>query len=270
MLSEPLLNPFSQKELITSILFNAFEVPAVSFAKQPILSLFYTSNTSGTILESGSDITQCCFINDGFAVPSSYIRCDYGGRDVSEYLQRILRYSGFSFTTSAEFKIVEKIKEMCYFCVQQKEKGRDAHQEISQSQYFLPDNTFINLKEEKVMAPEILFDLSIMGLHYMSFTEIVMTCMSKIDADLRSKQNKLLFTGGNTLFKGTKEKFMVDYKSRVKNPIKFIFNVASKNKNYECWIGGNILSGLDSMKNMWINKEEWKENGKAILNKKGL
>lgn len=270
LISEPLLNPSEQKESITSTLFDLFDVPAVFYAKQPILSLFSTSNTSGTILESGSDITQCCFINDGNAVPNSYIRYDYGGRNVSEYLQRILKYSGFSFTTSAEFRIVEKIKEMCYFCVQQREKGRDTHQEVSQSQFLLPDNTIINLKEEKVMAPEILFDLSIVGLHYMSFTEIVMTCMSKIDVDIRSKQNKLLFTGGNTLFKGTKEKFMVDYKSRVKNPIKFIFYISSKNKMYECWLGGNAISGLDSLKRMWITKGDWREKGKAILAQKGI
>ena len=50
LITEPLLNPYINREKIADSLFDDMGVPALFFASQPILSLFSTSNTSGIIL----------------------------------------------------------------------------------------------------------------------------------------------------------------------------------------------------------------------------
>lgn len=53
LVTEPLLNPYTNREKIAYSLFENVGVTSLFFASQPILSLFSTSNTSGTVLESG-------------------------------------------------------------------------------------------------------------------------------------------------------------------------------------------------------------------------
>ncbi len=50
----------------------------------------------------------------GFALPHSIQRIDVAGRDVTEYLQLLLRKSGHNFNTSAEMEVVKDIKEKMY------------------------------------------------------------------------------------------------------------------------------------------------------------
>lgn len=50
-------------------------------------------------------------VYEGFAMPSSIRRIDVAGRDVTEYMQMLLRKSGYVFHTSAEKEVVRLIKE---------------------------------------------------------------------------------------------------------------------------------------------------------------
>lgn len=80
LISEPILNPYYHRKQVSAALFENLGVPALFFASQPILSLFASQDRSGVILESGENITQCCVVYDGYTIPHSYIRYDYGGR----------------------------------------------------------------------------------------------------------------------------------------------------------------------------------------------
>lgn len=100
LITEPILNPYSHRKQIANALFENLGVPAIFFGSQPILSLFATKDRSGVILESGEGITQCCAVYEGYTIPHSFIRFDYGGRNVTEYLQTLLRKVGVTLTTT--------------------------------------------------------------------------------------------------------------------------------------------------------------------------
>lgn len=77
--------------------------------------------------------------------------------------------------------------------------------------YILPDGNSISLKDERVLAPEVLFNPSMIGLEHMSFTEMISNCLSKVDIDIRKNlYQHILMTGGNTLFKGLPEKLKTE------------------------------------------------------------
>jgi centractin len=166
-ITEPILNPYYHRKQIASVLFDNLGVPALFFGSQPILSLFATNDRSGVVLESGEGITQCCVVYEGYAIPHSYMRFDYGGRQVTEHLQTLLKRVGYSFNSTAEFEIVKKIKEtLCYTIISSTSDDNRRLGETGPTNYNLPDGNYITLKEEKVLAPEILFNPSMIGLEY--------------------------------------------------------------------------------------------------------
>ena len=167
-ITEPILNPYNHRKQIASVLFDTLGVPALFFGSQPILSLYATSFRSGIILETGDGITQCCAVYEGFSIPQSFIRYDFGGKNVTEFLQTQLRRSGYNFNTTSEFEIVKKIKEtMCYALLSNVGGDDKKIGETGQTQYNLPDGNIVLLKDEKVLGPEILFNPSMIGLENM-------------------------------------------------------------------------------------------------------
>lgn len=166
-ITEPILNPYFNRKQIATALFESLGVPALFFGSQPILSLFATAEKSGVVLESGDGITQSCVVYEGYSIPHSFLRYDYGGRNVTEYLQTLLKRVGYNFSTTAEYEIVKKIKEtLAYTIISSNDESRKIG-ETGPTQYFLPDGNSILLKEEKVLAPEILFNPSLVGMEYL-------------------------------------------------------------------------------------------------------
>ena len=68
------------------------------------------------VLDCGDGVTSAVPVYEGFTLPNSITRTDVGGRDVTAYLQQLLRKnSGIQLNTSSEMEVVKEIKEkVCY------------------------------------------------------------------------------------------------------------------------------------------------------------
>ena len=111
LLTEPPLNPRTNRDTAAQILFETFNVPALYTSIQAVLSLYASGRTTGVVLDSGDGVSHAVPVYEGFAMPSSIRRIDVAGRDVTEYLQLLLRKAGYVFHTSAEKEVVRMIKE---------------------------------------------------------------------------------------------------------------------------------------------------------------
>lgn len=268
LITEPLLNPYDNKEKIATALFENLNVPALFFASQPILSLFSTSKTSGTVLESGFGITQSCVIYEGYSAPCSYERYNYGGGEVTEFLRSLLQRKGYHFYNSTEFLIVNDIKEKACYCTQSLEIEKKLKN--SSLDYVLPDGSVVKLDEEKEMATEILFDPLLMGKEYLGLQKMIQSSVNKVDMQLRNNSyGNILLTGGNTCFKGLAEKLCSELK-KLNNPNINIKITNSANPKSSCWIGGNIISTLEVFRKMWVTKKDWLEKGTKVIHVKTL
>jgi centractin len=91
------------------------------------------------------------WIFEGFAMPNAIMRINLAGRDVTDYLQLLLKRAGYDFHTSAEREIVRTIKEtVCYLALDPHKEEElletEARARPLQQSYKLPDGTTIEVR----------------------------------------------------------------------------------------------------------------------------
>ena len=106
LLAKDPINPKSSREKMTQIVFKTFNalISYVSVGPGRPIALRLQSYP-GIVLDSNDDITHVVPIYERFALPHAIAHVNIAGRDLTDYLIKILAERGYTFSTTAEREI---------------------------------------------------------------------------------------------------------------------------------------------------------------------
>ena len=201
---------------MTEICFETFEVPAYYLAIQAVLSLYSSGRTTGLVLDAGDGVTHTVPIYEGYALPHAIERNDLAGRDLTEYMRKLLNEVGLNFSSSAESETIRDIKEkLCYVALDYEAEMEGkfwrylAYNNSTQNNkaYELPDGQVITVSSQRFRCPEALFKPMMIGKEMPGFHEISYQSILKCDIDIRKDlYSNIVMSGGTTMYPGIPER----------------------------------------------------------------
>jgi actin len=266
LLTEAALNPKTNREIMTQIMFEKFNVPSMYVAIQAVLSVYASGRGNAMVLECGDGVTQSLGVYQGHLFHNAIIRSDFSGDGLTDYLTDILSERGYMFSTKYEKEIVKDIKEkLCLVALDEQEVEKT----VSEKTYELPDSQLIKIKNESIKCPEVLFKPFLVGLDKtLGIHELVYNSITKCDIDVRSHfYQNIILSGGTTMFTGFQERLKKEISTLTPRSTK-IRIIAENERKISSWMGGSILASLSSFRSEFIKKSDYNEFGPNIVHNK--
>lgn len=268
LLTEPILNPKSNREKMVQLMFETFSVPSFYVTTQNVLSIYASGRTTGLSCNLGNEVSTVVPVYEGYSIPHSITSLNLGGLNISEYLQKLLNQKGHSFTTPDEKETIRRIKEECsYVALDYDSEIQKAKSSECEIKYKISDRNVVTIGKERFCCTEILFKPHMNGFDYDGIDKVIFNSIKKCDIDIHKEMYaNIIPSGCSAMFEGLPERLEKEVKCFAPATMKLKI-VAPKSK-YTAWIGGSILAGLDTFPLMVIRHDEYTDEGPRIIHRK--
>jgi len=271
ILTEAPRNPKANREKMTTIMFETFQVKNMYVAIQAVMSLYAAGRTTGLVVDSGDGVTHTVPVFEGFSIPHAVEKMEIAGRLLTSFMQKLMLEAGESLTSSAEYEIVRDIKEKHCFVAQ------DFEQEMSDAQnssaqdvsYTMPDKRVITIPGSvRMSCPELIFKPELNGKSCASIHKLAWNSVQASDVDVRKDLCKnIILSGGTTMYEGLADRLKKEILA-LAPPSSEIRVIASADRKYAVWKGASTLACLSTFASSWVSAEDYQEHGAAVIHRK--
>jgi len=273
-LTEAPMNPKANREKMTTMMFETFQVEGLYVAIQAVMSLYSNGRTTGCVIDSGDGVTHTVPVFEGYTIPHAVEKNFVAGRAITSHMVKLLGADGVTpeGNESAWSQIVRTMKEKLCFVAEDLDAARDKASSSTEltKHYELPDGSLVDINAPRFMAPEALFkpDLIKEGDEAKGMHLLCKASIEGCDIDIRTDLYKnIILSGGSTLYEGLPNRVLAEVKKLA--PKEDMVEVtAPADRYYSVWAGASVLSSLTTFESQWITKDQYNENGAEIIHRK--
>jgi actin-related protein 3 len=291
ILTEPPLNPPENREYTAEIMFETFGVPGLYIGVQAVLALYAGfaavdkptkrgGSLTGTVVDSGDGVTHIIPVADGYVIASNIKSIPIAGRDITSFVQQLLRERGEPVPPDMSLDVARQIKERHCYIASDIAKEFSKHHE--QPDKYVKQYTGVNPKTgreftvdvgyERFLGPEVFFNPEIYSASYtMPLPTVIDQCIQTCPLDCRRPlYGNIVLSGGSTMFKDFGRRVQRDMKRLVDartpsaaNPVD-VHVVSHATQSYAVWFGGSVLGMMPEFGQACHTKAEYEEVGPSI------
>jgi len=295
LLTEPPMNSPENRELTAEIMFETFNVQGLYIAVQAVLALAasWTSKMvkertlTGTVVDAGDGVTHIIPVADGYVIGSCIKHIPIAGRDITNYIQLLLREREARIPADDAMDVAKRIKEQfCYVCPDMAKEFRKYDSEpnkwvkqFTSSRKGTPWSC--DVAYERFLGPEIFFNPEICNADYTTPvpTAIDQTIQGAPIDCRRGLYKNIVLSGGSTMFKDFGKRLQRDIKrccderlkrsQRLANtdiaPAPMDVNVISHvMQRFAVWFGGSMLASTPEFHTVCHTRAQYEEYGPSI------
>lgn len=298
LFSEASWNTRHNREKLTELMFEKYNVPAFFLVKNAVLAAFANGRATALVVDSGAKHTSVVPVHEGYVLTQAVVKSPLGGDYLSMQCRQHLESHGIDLTMGYAISGKDVVKERDqprytkralpenltaswtqHMLRQQLQDYQAAVVQVLESpfddriasqipavHYEFPTGYHQDFGSERFKLAENLFDHTMLGAGQLASTSV-----SNCDADVRlALYGSVVVTGGNTLLPGFAERLNRDLSHRAPSNtrIKMIVANGTVERRFGAWIGGSILASIGTFQQMWISQQEYEEGGKSQVERK--
>eukprot|EP00906_Rhabdomonas_costata_P026911 RCo038312 len=302
LLTESSLNSPENREYTAEVMFETFGVRGLYIASSAVLALAasWTSKKSkekelagtmtGIVVDSGDGSTSIIPVAEGYVVSSCIRHIPLAGRDITHYIQQMLRDREEPVPPEDLQQAAQKIKEThCYVC-------QDIAKEFQLYDADMKNNVTIHsgksqktqqkwsisVAYEKFLGPELFFSPEIFSSEFTTpLPQLVDACIQQCPIDCRrGLYRNIVLSGGSTMFRNFEKRLQRDVKrlidARLEESWRLTANrnqpkadmevnvIAPPVQRYAVWFGGSWLGDTQEFFSLAKTKAQYDEWGPSI------
>ncbi|KZV47536.1 actin-related protein 3-like [Dorcoceras hygrometricum] len=275
LLTESPLTAPESREYTGEIMFETFNVPGCEM--------------TGVVVDVGDGATHVVPVADGYVIGSSIKSIPIAGKDVTYFVQQLMRERGEHVPPEESFEVARKVKEMYCYTSSDIVKEFNKHDKepakyIKQWRGTKPKTGApysCDIGYERFLGPEIFFNPEIYSSDFTTpLPDVIDKCIQSAPIDTRRALYKnVVLSGGSTMFKDFHRRLQRDLKkivdtrvlasdARLGGEVKATpveVNVTSHPiQRYAVWFGGSVLASTAEFFTACHTKAEYEEHGASI------
>jgi actin-related protein len=276
IVTEPPLYPCKRNRMKNlELLAEKYNTSNIMFANAALLSLYSATKFSGMVIHMGYESTSIVPIFCSTVLPTSH-KIPLGGKHIAEYLQFKLKQRGIRVDEEIAMEIMET---KCNVVLDK--NSYSPVFDTNATLYELPDGNMIELGDERIHCPEILFspnNLPVQLQHmwdvpdqHLDMAQAMFKCLQECPDDAQRKlEENIILCGGTSLMKGLPVRLLADLGENTRTNYYYSVKAAPERRNAP-YIGACIVASLFLRReDQWISRKEYLEYGSHIVYRKGL
>ncbi|KAF4404894.1 hypothetical protein G4B88_006280 [Cannabis sativa] len=251
--------------------------------------LDFLCEMTGVVVDVGDGATHVVPVADGYVIGSSIKSIPIAGKDVTLFVQQLMRERGENVPPEDSFEVARKVKET--YCYTSSDIVKEFNKHDKEPSKYIKQWRGIKPKTgapyscdigyERFLGPEVFFNPEIYSTEYTTpLPAVIDKCIQSAPIDTRRALYKnIVLSGGSTMFRDFHRRLQRDLKKIVdarvvasearlggeirSQPVEV--NVVSHPiQRFAVWFGGSVLASTPEFFAACHTKAEYEEYGASI------